>query len=108
MSISIINTPLRLQSWPDSLISALDKDRNSMVDSFVDEAVRFYCITAGPGPHRGATVVIVHPAPALTHSTTSWPQGKLDAPLCAIVKTWHHDFLTVRYITQFHSMVIVS
>ena len=44
MSISIINTPLRLQSWPDSLISALDKDRNSMVDSFVDEAVRFYCI----------------------------------------------------------------
>jgi len=44
LSISIINTPFRLQGWPDSLISALDKDRNSMVDSFVDEAVRFYSI----------------------------------------------------------------
>jgi hypothetical protein len=44
MSISIINTPFRLQGWPDSLISALHKDRNSMVDSFVDEAVRFYII----------------------------------------------------------------
>jgi hypothetical protein len=70
--------------------------------------VRFYCITAGPGPHRSATVVIVHPAPTLTHSTTSWPQGKPDAPLCAIVKTLHYDFLTVRCIAQFHSMVIVS
>ena len=44
MSTSIIDTPFRLQGWPDSLISALDKDRNSMVDSFVDEAVRFYSI----------------------------------------------------------------
>ena len=44
MSISIINTPIRLQGWPSHLISALDKDRNSMVDSFVDEAVRFYSI----------------------------------------------------------------
>ncbi len=44
MSTSIINTPFRTQGWPDSLISALDKDRNSMVGSFVDEAVRFYCI----------------------------------------------------------------
>lgn len=44
MSTSIINTPFRTQGWPDSLIHALDKDRNSMVDSFVDEAVRFYCI----------------------------------------------------------------
>jgi hypothetical protein len=30
--------------YPDTLISALGRDRNSMVDSFVDEAVRFYCI----------------------------------------------------------------
>ena len=30
--------------YPDTLISALGKDRNSMVDSFVDEAVRFYII----------------------------------------------------------------
>ena len=44
MSISIINTPFRTQGWPSHLISALDKDRNSMVDSFVDEAVRFYSI----------------------------------------------------------------
>jgi hypothetical protein len=34
----------RFTHYPDSLISALGRDRNSMVDSFVDEAVRFYCI----------------------------------------------------------------
>ena len=44
MSTSIIDTPFRTQGWPSHLISALDKDRNSMVDSFVDEAVRFYSI----------------------------------------------------------------
>ena len=31
-------------NYPDTLITALGRDRNSMVDSFVDEAVRFYCI----------------------------------------------------------------
>jgi len=30
--------------YPDSLISALGKDRNSMVESFVDEATRFYSL----------------------------------------------------------------
>jgi hypothetical protein len=34
----------RFTHYPDMLISALGRDRNSMVDSFVDEAVRFYCI----------------------------------------------------------------
>ena len=41
---TLINESFYLDHWPDSLISALSKDRNSMVDSFVDEAVRFYCI----------------------------------------------------------------
>ena len=34
----------RFRNYPDTLISALGKDRNSMKNSFVDEAVRFYCI----------------------------------------------------------------
>ena len=33
-----------MSEYPDALISALQKDRNSMVDSFVDEAVRFYSL----------------------------------------------------------------
>ena len=33
-----------MSEYPDSLISALQKDRNSMVDSFVDESVRFYSL----------------------------------------------------------------
>lgn len=40
----IIGKENRFTNYPDSLITALGRDRNSMVDSFVDEAVRFYCI----------------------------------------------------------------
>lgn len=69
--------------------------------------VRFYCITAGSGPCRSAAVVIIQPTPTLTHSTATWPQGKLHAPVCAIVKTLHHDFSTVSRVSQGYSMVIV-
>jgi hypothetical protein len=40
----LIGKENRFDAYPDTLISALDRDRNSMVDSFVDEAVRFYVI----------------------------------------------------------------
>jgi len=40
----IIGKESRFTHYPDALITALGRDRNSMVDSFVDEAVRFYCI----------------------------------------------------------------
>ena len=40
----IIGKESRFANYPDALITALGRDRNSMVDSFVDEAVRFYCI----------------------------------------------------------------
>ena len=40
----LIGKENRFTHYPDTLISALGKDRNSMVDSFVDEAVRFYII----------------------------------------------------------------
>lgn len=40
----IIGKETKFTNYPDTLISALHKDRNSMVDSFVDEAVRFYII----------------------------------------------------------------
>jgi len=40
----IIGKETTFTHYPDGLISSLRKDRNSMVDSFVDEAVRFYCI----------------------------------------------------------------
>jgi len=40
----IIGKENRFTHYPDTLITALGRDRNSMVDSFVDEAVRFYCI----------------------------------------------------------------
>jgi len=40
----IIGKESRFTNYPDTLITALGRDRNSMVDSFVDEAVRFYCI----------------------------------------------------------------
>jgi len=40
----LIGKENRFTHYPDTLISALGKDRNSMVASFVDEAVRFYII----------------------------------------------------------------
>ena len=40
----LIGKETTFTNYPDTLISALGRDRNSMVDSFVDEAVRFYCI----------------------------------------------------------------
>lgn len=40
----IIGKKTKFTNYPDALITALSRDRNSMVDSFVDEAVRFYCI----------------------------------------------------------------
>ena len=40
----LIGKENRFTHYPDTLITALRRDRNSMVDSFVDEAVRFYCI----------------------------------------------------------------
>ena len=40
----IIGKESRFTNYPDALIRHLGRDRNSMVDSFVDEAVRFYCI----------------------------------------------------------------
>lgn len=42
--MTVINESFYLDRYPDSLISALSKDRKSMVESFVDEAVRFYII----------------------------------------------------------------
>ena len=40
----IIGKESRFTNYPHALITALGRDRNSMVDSFVDEAVRFYII----------------------------------------------------------------
>jgi len=40
----LIGKENRFTNYPDTLISALGKDRNSMVNSYVDEAVRFYII----------------------------------------------------------------
>jgi hypothetical protein len=44
MKASIIDTPFRLQTWPNDLANLMGRDRHDMVDSFVDEAVRFYSI----------------------------------------------------------------
>lgn len=38
----IIGKENRFMNYPDAIITALNSNRNSMVDSFVDEAVRFY------------------------------------------------------------------
>jgi hypothetical protein len=42
MSESIIGKEFRLADDPQPLINAMESDRTTMVDSFVDEAVRFY------------------------------------------------------------------
>tara|TARA_R100000654_G_scaffold10465_1_gene23195 strand:+ start:1865 stop:2176 length:312 start_codon:yes stop_codon:yes gene_type:complete len=42
--MKFIGKEKRFSHYPDTLITTMGRDRNSMVDSFVDEAVRFYCI----------------------------------------------------------------
>lgn len=38
----IIGKENLFENYPDAIITALNSNRNSMVESFVDEAVRFY------------------------------------------------------------------
>lgn len=42
MSESIIGKEFHMADHPQPLINAMESDRTTMVDSFVDEAVRFY------------------------------------------------------------------
>lgn len=59
----LIGKENRFTHYPDTLISALGKDRNSMVDSFVDEAVRFYIIMSvyPTFPVKEAIQLAMHP-----------------------------------------------
>lgn len=59
---SIMGQPIYMND-PDALIGALAKDRNSMVESFVDEATRFYSLMLiyPSFPVREAMAMCRHP-----------------------------------------------